>query len=492
MSRDFDAASPILGWMRDAMTSALDRRRLLGLASGLGLTAAGPFGRAAAAPAVVATQESTLLSSGHTWLLAAPDALRPEAPPEPSAAEIDEILDFQAKRTGETAELVARWAARPAVLPWLGLGMELTDANAPSALHENRAHAHLRTAMHDAVVAALDAQAAYARPAPAVADDRITVVEGATAVQSSFPSVHAAVAGAATTVFAYLFPDASSDGFAGLADEAATSRLWAGAAYRGDIEAGLALGRAIGELAVARAAADGSDAEWDGSRQPSGDGYYQPTPPDFVDPPFGVVAGTWATLVLPSGDAIRPAPFPAHGSSAWEAELASVRAATDGRTLAQERTIDYWLSKGPNGFYTEYARDLIERGRPVEAEAAAVLAMASVAIYDVLVAVWDAKYHYWTARPSTMDPELDLYIPNPPYPSYPGGWAAVCGAGATALAAAFPAAEADLLTSAWEGAAQRGWSGIHYVLDDDMGLLMGARVGRLVAAAVRAGAASEG
>ncbi len=196
--------------------------------------------------------------------------------------------------------------------------------------------------------------------------------------------------------------------------------------------------------------------------------------------------------MLPSGDAIRPAPFPAHGSSAWEAELASVRAATDGRTLAQERTIDYWLSKGPNGFYTEYARDLIERGRPVEAEAAAVLAMASVAIYDVLVAVWDAKYHYWTARPSTMDPELDLYIPNPPYPSYPGGWAAVCGAGATALAAAFPAAEADLLTSAWEGAAQRGWSGIHYVLDDDMGLLMGARVGRLVAAAVRAGAASEG
>ena len=218
------------------------------------------------------------------------------------------------------------------------------------------------------------------------------------------------MAGAASTVLAYLFPDASPDGFAGLADEAATSRLWAGAAYRSDVEAGLALGRAVGELAVAAAKSDGSDAEWDGSGQPSGDGYYEPTPPDFVDPPFGVLAGTWATWVLPSGDVIRPAPFPEYGSPAWQAELAGVRAATSGRTLAQERIIDYWLSKGPNGFYTEYALALIERERLGEAETAGVLAMLSVAIYDTFVAVWDAKYHYWIARPITVDPELNMYI----------------------------------------------------------------------------------
>jgi hypothetical protein len=290
-------------------------------------------------------------------------------------------------------------------------------------------------------------------------------------------------------VLAYLFPDASSDGFAGMADEAATSRLWAGAAYRSDVAGGLALGRAVGELAVARGKADGSDAEWDGSGQPSGDGYYEPTPPDFVDPPFGVLAGTWNTWVLPSGDAIRPAPYPAYGSPAWDAELAAVRAATAGRTAAQERTIDYWLSKGPNGFYTAAAQDLIARAGLGEAETAAVLAMLSVAIYDTFVAVWDAKYHYWTARPSTMDPELDLYVPDPPYPSYPGAFGGACGAGATVLAALFPEAEADLLTAAWEGAAQRCWSGIHYVLDNDTGLLMGGRVGRLVADHVRAGGA---
>ena len=345
--------------------------------------------------------------------------------------------------------------------------------------------------MHDAVVAALDAQAAYQRPAPAVADERITVLGDGAGVESSFPSVHAAVAGAASTVLAYLFPDASPDGFAELADEAATSRLWAGAAYRSDIEAGFELGRAVGELAVARGKSDGSDSEWDGAGQPSGDGYYEPTPPDFVNPPFGVLAGTWKTWVLPSGDVFRPAPFPEYGSAAWQAEVEAVRAATSQRTLAQERIIDYWLSKGPAGFYAEYARALIDRERLGEAEASGVLAMLSVAIYDTFVAVWDAKYHYWIARPITVDPELNTYIDPPPYPSYPGGFGAACSAGATVLAASFPDAEADLLTSAWEGAAQRCWSGIHYVLDDDTALLMGGRVGRLVADHVRNGGGED-
>jgi membrane-associated phospholipid phosphatase len=458
------------------------------LATGAGATAAVAHLGPGAAPVVASKlQEPALPSSGHTWLLSSPDALRPDAPDPPTATELDELLGLQAKRTDATAELVARWAGRPAVLPWLELGTQLSDEYSPSALHAIRADAHLRAAMHDAIVVALDAQTVHARPAPAVADDQITVV-GDAAAESSFPSIHAAVAGAASTVLAYLFPDASSDGFAGLADEAATSRLWAGAAYRSDVKAGLDLGRAVGELAVSRGKADGSDAEWDGSGQPSGDGHYEPTPPDLVDPPFGVLAGTWKTWVLPSGDAIRPAPFPAYGSPSWLAELAAVREATTRRTLVQERIIDSWLNSGSWGFYDAYAQDLIERNGLGEAEAAGVLAMLSVATYDTFVAVWDAKYHYWIARPITHDPDLNTYIPAPPYPSYPAGFPAACGAGATVLAALFPEAETDLMNSAREGAAQRCWSGIHYVLDNDTALLMGGQVGRLVVDHVRNGA----
>jgi hypothetical protein len=110
-----------------------------------------------------------------------------------------------------------------------------------------------------------------------------------------------------------------------------------------------------------------------------------------------------------------------------------------------------------------------------------------VADYDVAVAVWDAKYTYWIARPITVDPDLDLYIPSPPYPSYPGGFGAIACASATVLADLFPEHAVEMLTSAVEAAAMRGWAGIHYVLDDDIALTMGGQVGRMVVNRVRGG-----
>lgn len=486
MTRDSDGASVQANGTGRTVERRLHRRWLLGVAGGLGVVLATPYASMGVPRQILPGRLGhAAMDSGYTWLLDSPSALRPSDPGEPSEAEIDELLEYQADRSDASADVVARWGEGPVVFPWLDLGMRITAETFPPGLLENRAQVLLRVAMHDAIVAANDAQSAYARPAPAAADERITPISSGSADRSSFPSVHATVAGAAATVLAYLFPDASSDEFAGMAEEAAMSRLWAGTNYRSDVTAGLELGRAVGELAVARGRADGSDAVWDGNGWPSGDGYYVPTPPNFVDPPFGVVAGTWATWVLPSGDAIRPAPFPEFGSSGWQAEVATVRHATEKRTPAQERTIDNWLSAGPSGFYTDYARHLIERERLSEAEAANVLAMISVAIYDTLVAVWDGKYHYWVARPLSVDSDLDLYIPNPPYPSYPAGFPSACSAGATVLSLIFPDAATDLMTSALEGATQRCWSGIHYMLDNEVGLVMGGRVARMVVNAVQ-------
>ncbi|MHC6595280.1 phosphatase PAP2 family protein, partial [Arthrobacter sp. C152] len=75
--------------------------------------------------------------------------------------------------------------------------MDLATEFKLSGPRDGRAQALLRTAMYDAVLAALDAQATYPRDAPSVADSRIIPVEGVGADQPSFPSVHAAVAGAA-------------------------------------------------------------------------------------------------------------------------------------------------------------------------------------------------------------------------------------------------------------------------------------------------------
>lgn len=466
------------------VTGSVDRRRVLQLAAAIGLTTASHLtlgGSQHAAARQPGTQD--IPSSSHLWLLDSPDALRPDAPGEPTAEEIAELLDFQQRRSDETMALASTWGHRQAVLPWNELTTELVSERFGPGLLELRCYCLVRTAMHDAVVAALDAQQAFSRAAPAATDERIEPVGDAGGV-ASFPSVHAAVAGAASTVLAYLFPDASDDGFAGVAEEAATSRLWAGAAFRSDIEAGLSIGRSVGELAIAWGQADGSDAAWDGSEWPTGEGLYERTPPNFADP-IAPLAGTWATWVLPSGDACRPAPFPEAGSPGFNAELDTVRRATQRRTAAEERIIDFWLSKGPNGYFSGYAQDMIERENLGDAEAANILAMMSVAMYDSLVAVWDAKYHYWVARPLTMDPDLNLYIPNPPYPSYPGGFGAASGAGATVLADCFPGEAVALLSAAVEAAAQRGWAGIHYVLDDDVALLMGGQVGRMTVSMVR-------
>jgi membrane-associated phospholipid phosphatase len=467
--------------------STMARRRLLALSAGLGATVLATRIGPGMIPAAAAQQQPVVpLTPGHTWLLEASDALRPAAPGEATTAEIDELLEFQEGRSDEMVETINRWAGGQVVFPWLEVAAQLTGDTFPSALMEVRAQALLRTAMNDAVVAALDAQEAYARPLPADADDRITPVDGPFPATSSFPSLHGTVAGAASTVLAYILPEATADGFVEIATEAAESRLWAGANYRSDIEAGLALGQAIGQLAVEYGQADGTSAQWDGEGWLEGDGLYQRTPPDLADP-VSPHAGAWKTWVLPSGDALRPAPFPEYDSPQWRAELATVQRLTEQRTVAQERTIENWLSQGPHEFYTTYAKNMIERERLGEAETAAVLSTVSVAMFDAFVAVWDAKYQYWTARPSTVDPEINLYVPNPPYPSYPGGFAAGCASGAGVLADIFPAVADDLHATAAEGAMIRAWCGIHYVLDNDVGLLIGGQTARIALEFIRGG-----
>ena len=236
---------------------------------------------------------------------------------------------------------------------------------------------------------------------------------------------------------------------------------------------------------MARGKADGSDATWDGSGRLTGEGYWVPTPPKFVENPVEPLAGTWETWVLPSGDAVRPAPPPEYGSPLWQAELEAVQEATANRTLEQVRIVQYWAEQG--------SVPLVHRVRPRpdrarwarDAHAARVLALMSVAQADAVIAVWDAKYTWWTSRPITEDPDLDMLLPTPPYPSYPSGFSAVSGSAAVVLAHLFPRAEVDLMASAAEAAAQRCWSGIHYPLDDDIGLEMGYQVGRLVNSVAR-------
>jgi membrane-associated phospholipid phosphatase len=416
------------------------------------------------------------------WLLASPDALRPDDPGAATQAEIDEVVAAQAASTDETVAAIAAWGSGPAILAWSSLAEDLTAEFDIGGMPQSRFMAIYHTALHDAVIAAWDAQVALARPGPGATSDQIVPAAGVDPERSSYPSEHAAVAGAAASVLTYLLPDAAAGRFDALATEAAESRIAAGAAFRSDVDAGLALGQAVGEMAVTRAKADGADAVWDPATMPTGPGYWQPTPPGFVETPAAPLAGSRQPWVMASGDQVRPAPPPEYGSPAWEAELKMVQEVAANRSFEQERAAIWWGSTSPPGLLNGWTLDLIERSGVDGPHAAQILADMHVSIADALIAVWDAKYTWWTSRPVTEDPDLVTLVPTPPYPAYPSGYSGAIGAGSTVIGHYFPEVADEMADRAWEAAASRCWAGLHYVIDDDVALTMGRQVGRLVCA----------
>ena len=121
----------------------------------------------------------------------------------------------------------------------------------------------LSVAIYDATIAAWDSKYVWNREHPSAADPGIQPLVNV-AGSPSYPSEHAVAAGAASAVLAYLLPN-MGEIYTDLAEEAARSRLYAGAAYPSDVSAGLQLGRQVAAAAIARAQADGSAVPFMGS-----------------------------------------------------------------------------------------------------------------------------------------------------------------------------------------------------------------------------------
>jgi membrane-associated phospholipid phosphatase len=460
------------------------RRALLGSALALGTALTFPR----TTSLVTASESEKTSGLWRTWLLTTGDELRPPAPASRAPDELAELVELQRQRTAATLAAVALWDDPTVILPWTNLTLDLIRVHTPNPVRAARALALFHVALYDTLVATDDARMAFPRPGPA-GDGTIVPLGGTPRRSSSFPSEHAAVAAAAAAVLTYLFPDEIAAALQSLVDEAALSRLTAGQAFRSDVEAGQAIGRAVGERAVARGKADGSDTPWDGSGRLTVPGSWQPTPPGFIQQPAEPLAGTWRTWVLASGDQYRPSAPPAYRSPAWEAELAGVQEAVTRRTPAQEAAVQFWAggpgTVTPAGLWIEIARDLIVRDGLDAPHAARVLALVSVAMADGFICCWDAKYSYWTERPITADPSLNVLIPTPPFPSYTSGHATISTAAATVLGHLFPADEDALLERADEANRSRLWAGIHFPIDTEMGALGGGMIGRLVVARAR-------
>lgn len=105
----------------------------------------------------------------------------------------------------------------------------------------------MNAAAFDAVIGCFEAKYHYWFIRPPQADPGITLPIGLPP-HPSYPSAHSCVSGASFGILAREFPN-ERQRMADLATEASLSRLYAGIHYRFDMEAGLALGRAVADKA---------------------------------------------------------------------------------------------------------------------------------------------------------------------------------------------------------------------------------------------------
>lgn len=424
------------------------------------------------------------------WVLESGAEVRVPAPPKPGSAAAkrdgQELKDAVAKRTKVQESAARAYTRAPVVEPWIEQNVELVASQPKDVPASSRAYSITSVAMYDAVIAAMHWKYVYDRKAPS--GDSLV----ARSADPSYPSEQAAIAGAASRVLAYLYPDYPKARLDERADDAASSLVAARAIYPSDARAGLELGRQVAERVIAKARKDGFDTvKWDGKR-PRGPEHWEP-PPGSTGRPNRPTAGRWKTWVLDPVSQFRPKPPPKFGSKEFIANARDVMKVKEQLTPRQKRLADFWEGMEgtalPAGIWNRvaiaYVRDM-ELSVPRQARTFALL---NIGLADAGGAIWDSKFltGWWDPRPINAIRDLGLdkswqsYLsPTPLFPAYPSGTSGYSGAAGEVLSYLFPDDAKMWRSRAKEAGYSRLWGGVHWRIDVEAGLPIGQKVGRVV------------
>ena len=422
------------------------------------------------------------------WVLKSAAEIAVPAPPADGSAaakrDADGLDAAVRARTPRQLRIAKRYSAAPVVEGWMGQTMELVSRRPKDPPSSSRSYGYVAAAMHDAVLAAYHFKYEYDREAP---DDPEGVERSP---DPSYPSEHAAIAGAASRVIAYLYPEYPKARLDERAEDIAQAFVAAGANYPSDVAAGLKLGRAIAERYIDKASRDGYTRKWDGKR-PRGPEHWEP-PPGSTGQPIQPLAGTWKTWLLDPVDRFQPPAPPKYGTPAFVANAKDVIRVKQALTPRQKRIAKFWEA-GPgtalpagvwNRVVIEYARDH-ELSVPRQTRLFAAL---NVAMSDAGAACWNAKFQtgWWDPRPINairdlgLDKKWESYLGTPLFPAYPSGTSNYSGAAGEVLAHVFPDDAKMWRTRAVEAGMSRLWGGVHWRIDVEQGLKMGRSVAGLV------------
>jgi membrane-associated phospholipid phosphatase len=428
--------------------------------------------RPALAPPLPDADVEPTAGTWPTWVVGAPAALRPLPPP--AASEADELRMLATRRDAGTQRIIAYWDAGPPSYRWNELAVAEALRQHDYTHVALRGLALLHVTLDDALVATWDAKYAYRRPRPT---DVHRDLSAAVIVppSPSYPAEHAVVAGAAAEVLAHLYPQRAAF-FADRAREAAESRLFAAVNYPSDVRAGLALGRDLARRVIATRRSDGRDRP--PAAHPRGAGTWRGANPVLPE------AAGWRPWVLASADELRPAPPPAHDSAELASEMDELR--RFGRTPKTNADAFFWEHTAGGARSYQFWNEVLERSllehrlQHNAPRAARAYALLNVALHDVAVACWDAKYAYWALRPVELDPTFQPLFTTPEHPSYPSGHSCLSAAAAAVLGHLFPRDASRFEALASEASESRLWAGIHFRSDLTAGRALGRRVAERV------------
>jgi membrane-associated phospholipid phosphatase len=417
-----------------------------------------------------------------TWVIPSGSALRLPAPPDSgiTATELQWVKECIPQRNQAALATIHYWDAGSPGYRWMQLTQQYAVSAGLSTPLQTRALALVAAAISDATIAAWDSKYAYKRPHPSDLDATVAPVV-AVPQSPSYPSEHAAAAGAAAAVLEYLFPDQTTN-LSVLAEEAATSRVMAGVAFPSDAFGGLDLGANVGRVVIAYAQTDGSNQTFSGSYPPAPGVWSSATP---VAP----LAGSWKPWVLTTAQDFRPGPPPAFGSDAANAQYSPVK------NLARTNTTNHLAWFWQPGFFQPWLQqvdlEIFQNHLDLNApRAARAYAYETIAQHDGTLACWDTKYTYLELRPSQADPTIVPVFAIPQHPGYPSGHACASGASAAVMSVLFPN-DAQLFTSMASDAGTSTFDAeIHTQFDVSQGLTLGGQVGGRIAARVSADGAN--
>ena len=149
-----------------------------------------------------AQQIEPLAGTWKTWVLASGSQLRLPPPPlSEFGTEVSELRTLETQLTAAAIDTVKFWDTGSPEFRWIEMLYSLG-----SGASNARAYTLLSVAMYDATIAAWDSKYTYNRPRPSDLEPALTPAMPNPG-SPSYPSEHAVVAGAASAVLSYLFPD---------------------------------------------------------------------------------------------------------------------------------------------------------------------------------------------------------------------------------------------------------------------------------------------